>query len=421
MQGILPSYLLPHKMVERHFLWASMFLMSAIGVLNVFPELLQQHYFSPKLLAITHVIVLAVLTQVIMGVSAQLIPVFFQVPLFKPAWVNLAQITWVFGVFILVYAFWTFQTGWLMLMGGVLIVISGGLYFTNMLMSIQHSKVKNEGNLFIHTSFYWLLLTLIIGFMLAVQLFNPWLKGNILNWLKVHAHLGLVGWFLQMILGCAIRLIPMFLVTKIGYTPLLKVAYPLFNVALLIAIFSKLSNNSYLFYGSGLLVIVSVILIWIYLLFQYKNRIRPKVDSGMSITFWSLMNLGILVIPLFIYTSVFHKGNENVDIVYVFVFVGGFMLGMLMGLTYKILPFLVWMRIYENTQSSAKRKMPAELFSSRLAWLQGGVFFLAMLITAISILLSSDIGVRIGLSGMFLGSLLYTKLVLNLYQLSLQP
>src|SRR5690606_7695162 len=82
-------------------------------------------------------------------------------------------------------------------------------------------------------------ITTAIGLLLAVNLAYPFFSYNHLEVLKLHAHAGLAGWFLQLITGVSIKLIPMFLLGKSAKTTLLKGAFSFQNLGLLGFLFDQ--------------------------------------------------------------------------------------------------------------------------------------------------------------------------------------
>src|SRR5690606_37788136 len=82
------------------------------------------------------------------------------------------------------------------------------------------------------TATLWLLATTLFGLMLAVNFRLPILPRNSLEYLSVHAHLGIVGWFALTVVGVCARLIPLFMISKYANDRTLWLIFVLLNSAL---------------------------------------------------------------------------------------------------------------------------------------------------------------------------------------------
>src|SRR5690606_3058313 len=91
----------------------------------------------------------------------------------------------------------------------------------------------NVHAVFAFTSVIWLLSTTGLGLLLVYNFNRELLSQNSLHYLSLHAHLGIVGWFLLMVIGVGSRLIPMFLISKYENRKHLWWVYALINAGLL--------------------------------------------------------------------------------------------------------------------------------------------------------------------------------------------
>src|SRR5690625_7955114 len=100
--------------------------------------------------------------------------------------------------------------------------------------------------------------------------------------LKLHAHMGLAGWFLQLITGVSSRLVPMFLLGRSTKDRFLVFALILQNTALILFLadvyFAGYSDRVMIY----LLLMTGGIGCWLYFLYDnYKNRMRTNTDIQM--------------------------------------------------------------------------------------------------------------------------------------------
>lgn len=328
------------------------------------------HYFHPHILAITHLAALGWGTMIIFGASYQLIPVVLETELYseKLAWLS-------FGLFLpgliaLVYSFWIFVPGIHMQCGAVLVLTAALLFTLNVYLTAKKKKQETIQEDFIFSACICLCLTVALGTALVFNFTLSIFPQDQLHFLKLHAHMGLIGWFLLMLIGVSSKLVPMFLVSSYHSTRLLTWSYYLIIGALLYfladAYLFGLSYRTYLIFligGAGLAC---------YFIFLYKclrSRLRKHIDLAMRSSFLSflLLKIAMLTVPFIIY---FHLKNNPATIrfsmVYGELMVMGWITALILGQTFKTLPFIVWVKHYEHLTGKFKTPMPADLFAVSL-------------------------------------------------------
>lgn len=328
-----------------------------------------QHYFHPNTLAITHCMALGWGTMMILGASHQLVPVLIEGKLYSNV---LAYISFVFGAIgipLLIYGFYFFNLGWPAQSGGILINAAVITYLLNLAVSMVKSKKENVHAVFIFTASLWLLLTTLLGLLLLYNFTAIILPKDSLHYLSLHAHIGIIGWFLLLVMGVGSRLIPMFLISKYNNTKLLWVIYGLVNGSLLSFILSFLFLNTTAFYFIPVAAMLLAVLLFGYYCYScYKQRIRKKVDEQMKITLTSVMMLLIPLIFLIIIIASLLLGTVNTKMVllYGFVIFFGWITAIIFGMTFKTLPFIIWNKVYHLHAGLGKIPNPKDLFSSKI-------------------------------------------------------
>ncbi len=345
---------------------------------------LTTHYFNPHLLTIVHAAALGWATMIIFGASYQLLPVVCERDLFSPKIAGLSWYTLLFGTVLLTSSFWNFRTGWIMIGGGTLVLLSAASFFVNVWFTNETPLQKSIVQQFTITSAAWLLFTVTMGLLLAINLQYPFFSKSHLEILKLHAHAGLAGWFLQLIAGISSKLIPMFLLGKSKKEQWLKYAYWLQNISLVLFLcdgyFFSISNIRIMVYA---VIFAAGVLMWMFYLYDaFKNRIRKKLDIQMKQSFLSFLflALAILMIPVIIYA----QGNQWAILYGTFLFMG-WITGIILGKTFKTLPFIVWNEHYKNLSGKVKIPLPKDLYSETLVLWQTRLFAVAMLVIAIGI------------------------------------
>lgn len=353
------------------------------------------HYFNAHLLAVVHIAALGWGTMTIFGAAYQLIPVISEQNLYSS---TLALISYCFltlGTVLIAYSFWFFIMDWHLILGGALILIAALLYSYNVLKTIRIFTLFSWERLFLFSSALWLITTVVIGLLLAINFKYPFFTSNHLEILKLHAHVGLAGWFLQLITGVSIRLVPMFLLGKSTKNHLIKASFILQNAGLLLFLLDGyLEAITYRSLIYGTLIGAGIICWLLYIIDVYKKRLKKKIDIPMSHSLWGLIFLivAIAFIP-FVYFGV----NMKWTFVYgVFLFMG-WISSLILGMTFKTLPFIVWNNHYKNLHGKGKIPMPKDLYSARMLKIQFWFFMIAIYVLALSLIVEQPLFLKIAL------------------------
>ncbi|HEV9035024.1 MAG TPA: hypothetical protein VGQ51_00335 [Puia sp.] len=359
------------------------------------PAAVSGHYFQPHLLAIVHTAALGWGTMVIFGASYQLLPVICEKELYS-AWIALlSYFCLAVGAIFLILSFWLFRTGVIMIGGGSLILIAALLYLLNAWKTAGSCKKYSVQRCFIISSAIWLVVTASVGLVLAVNLRYPFIRGSHLEILKLHAHAGLAGWFLQLIAGVSTKLVPMFLLGKSDKEKLLRWAFLLQNTGLIAFILDGYFNGitGRVFFYEGM-VLAGVIAWLVYLTDICRNRVKKKIDFQMKYVGISIL---ALLISFLLIPAIFYGGDHHFAIVYgVFVFLG-WISAIILGMTFKTLPFIVWNERYKNINGKVKIPMPKHLYKENVLNWQFLCYIMALPLLALGIFM--HIGTIVRLSG----------------------
>ena len=362
------------------------------------------HFFNPAVLAITHVMALGWGTMIILGASYQLLPVLTERSLWS---FKLAQWSFVLaavGIPLLVYGFYTFNMGWPAKWGGRLVLISVLLYLINIVKSSRTGKKINVHACFMATAAGWLFITAFFGLALVYNFTWPFLPKDILAYLPLHAHAGLLGWFLLLIFGVGSRLIPMFLISKHEDKKRLWIIFGLVNGGLLFFLFSFYLNDKYAVIVPAMMIGTALLLFAGYIYKVWKSRIRKKVDQPMRV---SLLSVAMMLVPLccLLIASAWwisSKHQAQMVLLYGFIIFFGWLTSIILGMTFKTLPFIIWNNCYHDKAGVVKTPDPKELMSATLfkwmalCYLPGFVLFSAGILLEQLVLLKSGAGALIG-------------------------
>jgi hypothetical protein len=362
--------------VVRFYATAALFFFLLSVLLFLSSTELTAHYFSPRLLAIVHTATLGWGTMIIFGAAYQLLPVIFQEELFSNRLALASYLLLLTGTLLLVWCFWQFDTGLLMVIAGSTIVTAALLYTINVCMTSIRSQHHSVYQYFLVSSAIWLILTTVAGLLLAINLTTNFIPRNHLDMLKLHAHAGIAGWFLQLICGVGAKLIPMFLLSKSKKNWLLYSALALQNLGLVLV----LCHGYFRSIDSGIipfatLIILGLVLWATYITDIYRHRLRKKVDTLMKQTLLSFTCIPLAIVTLVI---TFNSTAGKWTSLYGTLIFLGWITGIILGKTFKTLPFIIWNNKYKDIHGSAKIPLPKNLYSERLTNYQTYLFVIAL-------------------------------------------
>ena len=370
------------------------------------------HFFQPHLLAITHLTVLGWGTMVIMGASNQLIPVITDQKLYSERVSIAVFLSLTIGTCLLVHSFWNFELGILMLTGATLVLTAFILHAVNMFLTSKKAQKNNIIVDFVLTAHIWLIVTGTIGATLLLNFRFGFLPADHLHYLKVHASVGMAGWFLLLIIGVSSRLIPMFLLSRKEAKKYLTAAYYLINGGLVLLLIEGMGLHSTRWHVVYIALIIGGLLFYlVYIRHCFKSAIRKKLDAGMKQTF---IALGVVTLPfLFLMIAIFSYSQTPVSIItaYGYSFFAGFITILIMGQTFKTLPFIVWMHLTKPEKLA--QLQPKDLYNEHLVVLQtliylpGFLLFLSGILLKLQVFIYAGSLLMLGVSVLYFGHVLY--------------
>ncbi|MBK6984313.1 MAG: hypothetical protein IPH32_05960 [Bacteroidetes bacterium] len=354
--GLRDNYI--YRIIIAHYISSALFLL-VIPILLIFStEAFLGHYFHPKVLAITHLTTLGWITLIIIGSLYQLIPVITNKKIYSPILAFIVYVLILLGTVLLSISFWIFDVGFLIEIATCFLFLGITLFLVNILLTAKDSKEKSIEIDFIQASMLWFWLTAFIGSLLAFNFRFMFLPKEHLYYLKIHAHIGLIGWFLCLIIGVASKLIPMFLLSGKLNTKILTYSFYLINLGLLGFIIDALFFN-----GMNRVIVYFIIIFLALLLFlsyianAFKTRARKKLDINLKYTYISFF---LIFIPIILWVIlkiglISNKGIEqqiSTAIVYSLLF--GFITFLILGQSLKNLAFIVWLKKYQEISGKGK-------------------------------------------------------------------
>ncbi len=399
-----------YKVVVPFYGYAALSFLVATILIVTDTSAFTQHYFGPHTLAITHTMALGWGTMIILGASHQLFPVMIEGKLHS---ITLAYLSFIFaavGIPLLVVAFYQFNMGGIAMVGATLVNLAVISYLINLSLSIYNSKSRSVHAVFAFTSVVWLLTTTLLGLLLVWNFSANIFSKNSVAFLSLHAHMGIIGWFLLMIIGVGSRLIPMFLISKYENTTALWWTYALINVGLILFIFVFFSSlNIALYFLPIVLVGIGVVLFGIHIYRSYVQRIRKKVDEQVKISMLSVALTGVPVLILVAIVVLFsNSGTSHVALLYGFTVFFGWITTIILGMTFKTLPFIIWNKVYSSIAGLGKTPNPKELFSNTIFIANAIAYVIGFVIFGVGIIQTNVLILNIGAAFLLVTAVLYT-------------
>ncbi len=181
-----------------------------------------------------------------------------------------------------------------------------------------------------------LAITVVLGVILAFTLAGA-LAAPVLMLADLHAAWGLLGWVAMLIVGVAFQVIPMFQASRM-YPPFVTRWGPWTLAALLAAWSAVTAAGMPLAYVAAGMLGAALAAFAAFTAWLLTTRKRKEPDA--TTLYWRL-SLGCLAASALLYAA-------QAPLVVGIVFIGGFAMGAVNGMLYKIVPFLLWYHLQHD-------------------------------------------------------------------------
>ena len=372
-------------------------LLAGGGFLLAQPDLLATYHYTPHLIAVTHLFVLGFISSVVMGAMYQLVPVTLEVQLHSERLVKFQFAAHTLGFVGMVWAFWNFdmvRVGWF----GLLLTLGVGLFVYNLSRTLATVKGWKAIKFGIASALFWLSTTVVAGLFLTATKFWSFSSFLPLAAMHAHAHLGVVGVFVLMIVTVSYKLVPMFTLGELQSERRVWWSVALLNLGLF-GVFAAILWQSQLKFIFASVIVAGLAIYGIEILAILRARNRRTLDWGMKYFLTAIA----LLIPLSavalalawsrLPVTAFTMQLENVyGLLALLGLVGLAILGML----YKIVPFLVWFHSYSRQIGRAKVPALADMYSVPLQIAGYWTYLAGLLVASVATAWSHELGIRWG-------------------------
>lgn len=442
-----PSVSLP----LRFMLVGFVALLVGVAWIGVRPSILAEYHYNQHVIAATHLVVLGFICSVVMGAMYQLVPVALETKLYSE---RLAKWQFAFHVVGFVGMVWMFKIWNMKQVGhfGSVMTVGVGLFVYNIVRTLLRVPKWNVVATAITAALGWFSLTVLAGLSLATakcvyesteglataegvkQVVGGlrFVAGIVAHFdaigaMHAHAHLGVVGFFVMLIVGVSYRLIPMFTLSELQSKRRAALSVILLNIGLAGAVVSILLHSPWkLLFAS---VAVAGLAIYGYELRAIlRARKRPVLDWGLK-TFLAaivlLIPVSLLALTLSWPQLPMNQFFNLLENVYGFLGLLGVVTLAVLGMLHKILPFLVWFGVYSPHVGRAQLPTTAQMVSERLQVAGLCAYLVGLAITSFGILRESELWVRGGGAVLFASLLMFAlnaaKVVAHFFRPQIKP
>ncbi|QID17209.1 hypothetical protein G3580_05860 [Nitrogeniibacter mangrovi] len=334
MQALSFEQAPPPSVPLRFFLTAPAFLMLAGVLLMVSGREVFASRWTPAALALTHLLTVGFMLQVMLGALFQIMPVAIGANL--PALGRLARAVHVavtFGAVLLVGGFY-WGLGGLLVPGGALILGAVAVFCVVALRALWHTPVHSGTVVALRWAIAWLGATVGLGFTMALAR-SGHADVAVLGWSSVHVAVGLGGWGGLLVAGTAYLVVPMFQLTPAYPTWFVRGFAPAVALALIAG--SALDSA----YGwLPLLAVASAFALMT--LDRQRRRRRARADTTLRL--WRLA-MGCVVAGSVAGAIASLRHWPETALMSGGVVLWGAYVSLIVGMLYKIVPFVLWLHL----------------------------------------------------------------------------
>jgi hypothetical protein len=406
----------------RFILTGVLALLAAVGWLVARPEILATYHYNQYVIALTHLVVLGWICTIVMGAMYQLVPVALETRLYSE---RLARWQFAFhaaGFAGMVWMFWVWNMKQVGHFGSVL-AFGVALFVYNLARTLLRVPRWNVVATAVTAALGWFSLTILVGLSIAtakctyesaVQLSPASPLGALVHGLRsvagfmarfdqisamhAHAHLGGVGFFIMMIVGVSYKLVPMFTLSEVQSQRRAVCSVALLNLGLAGSFVTILLRSPWKL-AFTLIMVAGLAIYGCELRAILRARKRRPLDWGIKyfLTAVSLLApLSVLAVVLSwpgLPLTAFTGQLENL---YGFLGLIGVISFAILGMLYKILPFLVWFRSYGKEIGRSHVPALAGMYSEKWQVAGYGLFLAGLLATSSATLSGNELWVRLG-------------------------
>lgn len=338
----------------RLFLLAPLFLMLTAGAGVVLADDWLSGRWSPATLALTHLLTLGFLGAVMQGALLQMLPVVLGSPMPGARWLSGCGLVGLgLGTPALAAGLLFGAPAWLGI-ALALLALAWLPFLAGLAVALTRTLTGGDLAWPIRLAALALLVTVYSGLVLAGGLAGWWPLPELARTVDLHAAWGLFGWVTMLIVGVAYQVVPMLQITPAYPRRISRALIWLLPVGLLVWSLGRLTDQAgavaavaLVAAGGGSLLFAATTL--------YLQQHRRRRLSDTTLAFWRLgmIALGLAALLHALLGGLPEAWQGPAELSLGLLFLLGFASSVVLGMLYKIVPFLAWFHLQSQTGARA--------------------------------------------------------------------
>ncbi len=374
-------------------------------------------YYQGHDLALTHLLTLGWITMTIMGASFQLVPVALETTLYSERMARWQFWIMALGVAAMVGHFWIGRHPG-MAFGAALVLLAVILFLINMGRTLWQLARWDIVAQHVTAALAYLAATVVLGNLMALDKIYDYLGGQVLRTIHAHAHLAAIGWVTMMIFGASYKLIPMFSLGELREVRLARWQFWLLNAGL-VGLFWALLLRSVWALPFAILIAIAVGLFLWKMLEVLRTRRRPRLDWGLRHVLSAIAYLGTsTVLGLWLATGWIANEEFGARLAFGYGVLAllGWVSVTIIGMMYKIIPFLVWHHRYSDLVGLRPVPPATQFLGEALPRMGFWLLHTGILTTVAGLILESGLLVHAGTIILGLAGVVFTLALFRIYR-----
>jgi hypothetical protein len=351
----------------RFFLTAPLFgIAAAVLMLVSGPEILVNRWSFP-MFALTHLITLGFISMVMIGAMQQLLPVLVGSPVKRPLFIStILYVLIIIGIALLVGGFLLDQQ-FLLTAAFLALGICLMLFLVVTLHCLFTAQSQTDSVTAMRLSVISLAVALIVGIAVGTGLTADIAVFVEVVWTDVHLAWALLGWVGLMFIGVGFQVVPMFQLTP-GYPKTAMRWLPRAIFGLLVTY-----SLSYLVW-SELAAWLMILLVFCFALFavvtlSLQSQRRRRIPD-VTMDYWKL-GMASIIVSVLLWVIRYLLPDQGLasamELVIGSIILVGVLISLIIGMLYKIVPFLLWFHLQSRLDEYVKLPTMKQMLPDRPA------------------------------------------------------
>ena len=374
-------------------------------------------YYHGHTLALTHLLTLGWITMTVMGASFQLVPVALETTLWSERLACWQYWIMLVGVALMVSHFWIGHHHGVAI-GAGLVLIAVTLFLINMGRTMWQLPRWDIVGRHVAAALFYLASTAIMGNLMALDKMFDFLGGQVLRTIHAHAHLGGIGWVTMMIFGASYKLIAMFSLSELRDERWPSRQFWLLNVGLVGLYLTLLTASAWTALFALLIAVAVGLFLWT-MREVLRTRRRPRLDWGLRHSLSAMLML-VIVTVLGLWLSTGWTPSEELAARLTFGYGVLALLGWIsvtiIGMMYKIIPFLVWHHRYSDLVGLRPVPAATQLLGESTPRMEFWLLYAGLAVTVACVMSTSWLLLQVGTLVLAMAGLTFAVAVSRIYR-----